>query len=471
MSAVSDNVFAESLEACPNDDTIAVHAEDCRFALLMGEEISDSLRLMDMEAEVLDSRLSASGDSVYTECINLTDTIDGAALNASAEDEKVYETLLAVKHLNCAPFHELNLSSLIGSTDSVHSFASQSLNQDVPLSLTHSSQFSQRVDSDGNNISMGVLQALISGDIVVTPSMDTSSDDKPLISNVATLLNNLDGGSSSINDIMTEELDTFSPPQGNKSLGQASVHSGEDGSKTCRELSGGRLDIQRNVPCLQRSQSSDALGQVKTSTDSFSVSQADGSNIPLACCKQQHPHAPTKAPSSCANIVSLFQSSTLSSHCQTVDVPVRRVYSTGDLQGYNGFKNANKETYIPEKPIGVKIGHCTSEERKMKLHRYRQKRTERNFSKKIKYACRKTLADNRPRVRGRFARSDEMVESIVSASDLPPYSDMHVDAVTSYGPCIASQDQQAFLMGSNSCIMSSNLIAQFWSTLGMKAVM
>ena len=39
--------------------------------------------------------------------------------------------------------------------------------------------------------------------------------------------------------------------------------------------------------------------------------------------------------------------------------------------------------------------------------RYRQKRHERNFKKRIKYMCRKTLADSRPRVRGRFARNDD----------------------------------------------------------------
>ena len=39
--------------------------------------------------------------------------------------------------------------------------------------------------------------------------------------------------------------------------------------------------------------------------------------------------------------------------------------------------------------------------------RYRQKRHERNFNKRIKYQCRKTLADSRPRVRGRFARNDD----------------------------------------------------------------
>ncbi|XP_006354533.2 homeobox protein 3 [Solanum tuberosum] len=58
-----------------------------------------------------------------------------------------------------------------------------------------------------------------------------------------------------------------------------------------------------------------------------------------------------------------------------------------------------------------KSGRCSVEERRKKIHRYMKKRNERNFSKRIKYACRKTLADSRPRVRGRFARNDEFGEA------------------------------------------------------------
>eukprot|EP00252_Welwitschia_mirabilis_P026411 TRINITY_DN8676_c0_g1_i1.p1 TRINITY_DN8676_c0_g1~~TRINITY_DN8676_c0_g1_i1.p1 ORF type:complete len:106 (-),score=22.73 TRINITY_DN8676_c0_g1_i1:460-777(-) len=50
-----------------------------------------------------------------------------------------------------------------------------------------------------------------------------------------------------------------------------------------------------------------------------------------------------------------------------------------------------------------RIGQYTVEERKERIQRYRMKRNERNFRRKIKYACRKNLADNQPRVRGRFA--------------------------------------------------------------------
>ncbi|OIW09164.1 hypothetical protein TanjilG_11302 [Lupinus angustifolius] len=48
------------------------------------------------------------------------------------------------------------------------------------------------------------------------------------------------------------------------------------------------------------------------------------------------------------------------------------------------------------------------EEKKVRIQRYRTKRNQRNFKKKIKYACRKTLADNRPRIRGRFAKNEEI---------------------------------------------------------------
>ncbi|KAL6907672.1 hypothetical protein ACP4OV_002711 [Aristida adscensionis] len=63
-----------------------------------------------------------------------------------------------------------------------------------------------------------------------------------------------------------------------------------------------------------------------------------------------------------------------------------------------------------------KVNRLSPEERKEKIHRYIKKRNERNFSKKIKYACRKTLADSRPRVRGRFAKNDELCEATRSSS-------------------------------------------------------
>ncbi|KAK8691428.1 hypothetical protein V6N13_074939 [Hibiscus sabdariffa] len=58
----------------------------------------------------------------------------------------------------------------------------------------------------------------------------------------------------------------------------------------------------------------------------------------------------------------------------------------------------------------LKVGRYSVEERKDKILRYLKKRSQRNFNKTIKYACRKTLADRRVRVRGRFARNSELCE-------------------------------------------------------------
>ncbi|KAG9137487.1 hypothetical protein Leryth_016782 [Lithospermum erythrorhizon] len=58
-----------------------------------------------------------------------------------------------------------------------------------------------------------------------------------------------------------------------------------------------------------------------------------------------------------------------------------------------------------------KVEKLSVQERKEKIKKYMKKRNERNFNKKIKYACRKTLADSRPRVRGRFVKNDDLIEA------------------------------------------------------------
>lgn len=52
-----------------------------------------------------------------------------------------------------------------------------------------------------------------------------------------------------------------------------------------------------------------------------------------------------------------------------------------------------------EKPS---VGPLSREARRVKIQRYREKKARRNFAKKIAYQCRKTVADNRVRVKGRF---------------------------------------------------------------------
>ncbi|OVA18224.1 CCT domain [Macleaya cordata] len=96
--------------------------------------------------------------------------------------------------------------------------------------------------------------------------------------------------------------------------------------------------------------------------------------------------------------------------------PMRKVYSTGDLQTINTVgNNGRSESPLSQENCTIdgmnKVGRYSAEERKERIERYRSKRNQRNFTKKIKYACRKTLADSRPRIRGRFARNEEMGES------------------------------------------------------------
>ncbi|XP_068305123.1 uncharacterized protein [Pyrus communis] len=94
---------------------------------------------------------------------------------------------------------------------------------------------------------------------------------------------------------------------------------------------------------------------------------------------------------------------------------MRRVSSTGDLQNFRTNRTPRESSVTAEVAANFKMGRYSAEERKERISKYRAKRSQRNFNKTIKYACRKTLADNRPRIRGRFARNDETEEILKAA--------------------------------------------------------
>ncbi|KAL6541514.1 hypothetical protein OROGR_011000 [Orobanche gracilis] len=84
---------------------------------------------------------------------------------------------------------------------------------------------------------------------------------------------------------------------------------------------------------------------------------------------------------------------------------MRRAFSEGDIETLvNGSNTSQVQSPIGGQPKAMSI--CISEDRRIKLSRYRSKKSKRNFDRKIKYACRKALADSQPRVRGRFAKSE-----------------------------------------------------------------
>ncbi|MED6152486.1 hypothetical protein PIB30_092569 [Stylosanthes scabra] len=83
---------------------------------------------------------------------------------------------------------------------------------------------------------------------------------------------------------------------------------------------------------------------------------------------------------------------------------MRRSFSEGDIKTLG---NGNLNIVQSPRERHLLIGNCIKEERQEKLSRYRNKKTKRNFGRKIKYACRKALADSQPRIRGRFAKTEE----------------------------------------------------------------
>ncbi|KAE8664056.1 HSP20-like chaperones superfamily protein isoform 1 [Hibiscus syriacus] len=84
---------------------------------------------------------------------------------------------------------------------------------------------------------------------------------------------------------------------------------------------------------------------------------------------------------------------------------MRRAFSEGDIKTL-GNGNLSGVIHSPvEQPLTV--SSCSTEDRREKLSRYRNKKTKRNFRRKIKYACRKALADSQPRIHGRFAKIEE----------------------------------------------------------------
>lgn len=95
---------------------------------------------------------------------------------------------------------------------------------------------------------------------------------------------------------------------------------------------------------------------------------------------------------------------------------MRRSQSTGDLARLRAMHDAGAAGINAAGADARLIGSYTRAERDERIRIYREKRYTRNFNRRIKYVCRKTLADSRPRVRGRFARHDVPLEEQQAAA-------------------------------------------------------
>lgn len=83
----------------------------------------------------------------------------------------------------------------------------------------------------------------------------------------------------------------------------------------------------------------------------------------------------------------------------------------------NGLGNNSVYTDLPRmipkicpKPELEYIGPLTIHERRLKIERYLEKKKKRTWIKKIHYDCRKRVADNRLRVKGRFVTRSKALD-------------------------------------------------------------
>jgi pseudo-response regulator 5 len=74
----------------------------------------------------------------------------------------------------------------------------------------------------------------------------------------------------------------------------------------------------------------------------------------------------------------------------------------------NPTEPCNASNGVPENP-GMEGSHHLSQ-REVALNKFRLKRKERCFEKKVRYQSRKLLAEQRPRVKGQFVRQDQSVQ-------------------------------------------------------------
>lgn len=317
-------------------------------------------------------------------------------------------TMLATNKMNCMSLEDI-----------------QELESEIALAASSFSPF--------GHVTQGLVPATSSAETIKMISPSSALQNSSPVSSSSSTITTTDGSCNGATPITAHSLlsKIFAQEENsnihirNSSIAQSSVTdtSGVFGRPSCRADASGTcrgpiplhlIQEASQLRSIQRSRSSHALGQLGdyghegASSEELCLSPAGGLEITTPGLSTLGPYG-------------LYQvSDSRGLDVRSPTTSMRRVYSTGDIQTFNavpqcygGDNIMTKEQSNIEEAGGLKIGHYTVEERKVKLDRYRQKRNERNFNKKIKYACRKTLADSRHRIRGRFARADDIGELMV----------------------------------------------------------
>ncbi|UIZ20903.1 hypothetical protein KXD40_000347 [Peronospora effusa] len=100
-----------------------------------------------------------------------------------------------------------------------------------------------------------------------------------------------------------------------------------------------------------------------------------------------------------------------------------------------GALNAGTSTPLSN---SKKIGSYSPAARKLRIQKFHEKRKNRTWKKSIKYDCRKKLADDRPRIKGRFVRVlENVVKTEPNVVSSPPNSVPNVGYASSTGAMTA----------------------------------
>jgi uncharacterized protein YdiU (UPF0061 family) len=84
-----------------------------------------------------------------------------------------------------------------------------------------------------------------------------------------------------------------------------------------------------------------------------------------------------------------------------------------EQEEHNSNINKNTQKYRPSctrhknNDFPVRVGSLSYEERQIKLKKYKEKKKNRVWGKKINYNCRKKVAENRLRIKGRFVTKEQ----------------------------------------------------------------
>ncbi|KAF1330757.1 Two-component response regulator aprr1, partial [Globisporangium splendens] len=151
---------------------------------------------------------------------------------------------------------------------------------------------------------------------------------------------------------------------------------------------------------------------IGTLTNSFSVDTTQP--IPRLPGLQQHQH---QSDYSRADPFK-FGVPPIPQHWQTsnLNASAAQLYCASNV-GYSGAAGfVVPALHQPLRVMGTrKIGIYSPEARRERIQRFLEKRKERVFHKRIKYDCRKRLANACPRIKGRFVRKQDAIQAVTSS--------------------------------------------------------